>query len=256
VSVSATPERARADALREFVADQVQPLAMLHADLVRRWAPRVDVADARERLRAKRVAYDAATVVASVGPLLVPYTRAVAAMERAGLATPAEAAAARERRTQIPQLVAGWLSGEPQPRDRVRAIARRAVVLAASSVLRRATAEVYRGGVFDGWEGNVCPCCGGPAEFRLRGARAPVLICSRCDLAWYASSTGCLGCGATHLPSLAMIDAPDLGYRLAVCHPCARYIKEPTEPALIEPLVERALTAQLDAAAEARGLRL
>lgn len=252
---SAQLQSSRLDTLRGFVAEQVQPLTVLHAELARRWTPHFDVSQARERIAANRVAYEPARVIASVGSLLVPYTRAVAALERAGLATAAEAMQARDRRAHTPQLLAGWLSGEPAPRERVRGVCRRAVVLVASSVLRRASAELLPGEVLDGWEGRVCPCCGGPAEFRVSCARGRTLICSRCDVAWGTATSGCLGCGSTQPPTVTFIDSPALGYRLAVCHPCGRYLKEPTEPGVIEPMVERALTSQLDAAAEARGLR-
>ena len=245
------------DSLRELVAEQVTPLSALHVELARRWHPSFDVAAARARLLAGRVAYQPARVIASVGSLVVPYTRAIAALQRAGFAAETEAEGARERRGQIAQLLAEWLSCEPTPRERVRAVARRAAVLVASSILRRASTELHRGPPLDGWAGSVCPCCGGPAEFRVREpAGSSMLICWRCDISWRTRSVGCLGCGATGAPAVARIESPALGYLLLVCHPCGRYLKEPAAPALIEPLVERALTAQLDAAAEARGLRL
>ena len=43
MSVAVNVEGAHVDALREFITDQVRPLAQLHAELVRRWLPRLDV---------------------------------------------------------------------------------------------------------------------------------------------------------------------------------------------------------------------
>jgi hypothetical protein len=52
------------------------------------------------------------------------------------------------------------------------------------------------------------------------------------------------------------VDAIDLGYDLLVCHACARYIKERKPDGMQSPILERALTVELDAAAERRGLRI
>ena len=52
------------------------------------------------------------------------------------------------------------------------------------------------------------------------------------------------------------LDALDLGYELLVCHACARYIKERQAEGMHDPIVERVLTVDLDAAAERRGLRI
>ena len=52
------------------------------------------------------------------------------------------------------------------------------------------------------------------------------------------------------------VDAVDLGYELLVCHACARYLKERRGDEMLAPMIERALTVDLDAAAERRGLRI
>jgi hypothetical protein len=52
------------------------------------------------------------------------------------------------------------------------------------------------------------------------------------------------------------VDALDLGYELLVCHACARYLKERRGDGMQLPIIERALTVELDAAAERRGLRI
>jgi hypothetical protein len=41
-----------------------------------------------------------------------------------------------------------------------------------------------------------------------------------------------------------------------VCHACARYLKERRGDGMLQPIIERALTVELDAAAERRGLRI
>lgn len=242
--------------VRDTVAEQVAPLAQLDDDLSDRWRIEIDADAARARIRAGRVAFDSTEVIASAGALVVPFVRATAALEHAGLATDEEATQARERRAYLPGLIRAWLAAEPMPRERVRATARRAAGIVASSILRRAAALVRGGEVVTGWRERHCPCCGGSPDFSLRTADDRTLICARCDTRWTTTAEGCLGCGEREPPALARIAWAALGCDLAICNACGRYVKEPTRLAPVEPLVERVLTAQLDAAAEARGLRL
>ena len=73
---------------------------------------------------------------------------------------------------------------------------------------------------------------------------------------WSAPTAGCLSCEASRAPTFVRVDALDLGYELLVCHACARYIKERDADGMHAPILERALTVDLDAAAERRGLRI
>lgn len=242
--------------VRDTVAEQVAPIAQLDADLARRWSIAFDADAARARVRAGRVAFESAEVIAGAGSLVVPFVRATVALERAGLAADDEAMRARERRAFLPGLVRAWLAGEPMPRERVRATARRAAGVVASSILRRAAALVRGGAVVAGWRARHCPCCGGPADFSLCADGDRTLLCARCDTRWSTPARGCLGCGEREAPTLARIPWEALGCDLAICNACGRYVKERAADPAVEPLVERVLTAQLDAAAEARGLRL
>jgi hypothetical protein len=252
--------------IRQAVTEQLAPVARLSAELAREWRLALDLDRARARLAGGLVAFDPLDVLGSAGDLLVPFVRAVTALERAGLTAIEDSVQARDRRYQLLPLVVAWLGGEPEPRDRGRAAARRAAALVASSVLRRA-AELLRGAederaaidvarLIATWQRAHCPCCGGAPDFAIRDGHTRSLLCARCDTSWPTTALGCLGCGAREAPTIARITSSALGYQLAICNSCGRYIKEPLADGIAEPLIERLLTAELDAAAEARGLRL
>jgi hypothetical protein len=257
-----------AHTLRQAIAELIAPVTQLDAELTREWVLALDVARARARLEGGAVAYEPLEVVGAAGNLLVPFVRATVALERSGLIADSDAVQARERRYQLMPLIASWLGGEPAPRDRARAAARRAAVLVAGSILRRAS-TLLRASVEPGapgpagvqralaeWERPLCPACGGAPDFARRDGGKRALTCARCDSTWRTSALGCLGCGAQEAPTIARVTSAALGYLLTICNSCGRYLKEPMEALPVEPLVERALTEELDAAAEARGLRL
>ena len=246
------------DSVRRGTAEQIAPIVSLQGDLEARWPLALDVTRCHARMMAGQVAYDPLEVIGSAGNLLVAFVRATVAIERAGLMSEDEAIQARERRFQLMSLIAGWLSGEPMPRERVRSAARRAASLVASSILRRASRDLQAAGVIPrDWPRPVCPCCGGAPDFAFTSANdRRTLLCARCDARWETTARGCLGCGETEAPMLARIASPALGYALMICNPCGRYIKEPLDPSDLDPALDRVLTQQLDAAAEARGLRL
>ena len=81
------------------------------------------------------------------------------------------------------------------------------------------------------------------------------LVCWRCDTQWRTTHRGCLGCGANGPPDVARVPSPYLGYELAICNACGRYLKERRGSLTHELIVERTLTAGLDEAAQQRGLR-
>jgi len=266
VAPAAPPPATSAEGIRQTVAEIIAPVARLQAELAREWPLALDVARARARLEAGAAAFEPLALIGSAGDLLVPYVRATVALERAGLAGDPEASQARERRHQVLPLVVAWLGGEPPPRDAAKATARRAAAIVARSVLRRAIAILRGAQPADAasrveqrlaqWDRQTCPCCSGPPDFAVREADGRVLVCSRCDTTWRTTALGCLGCGARDAPTLARIVSPAIGYQLTICNSCGRYMKEPLDSRAIDPLVDRALTAELDAAAEARGLRL
>lgn len=265
-AAAAPPASGGAESLRRTVAELTAPLARLGEELVAYWDLDLDIEHARARLEGGAAAFDAAAVLAAAGNLRTPYVRATVALERAGLATDTEATEARERAGQVMRLVMSWLGGEPLPREGARATARQAAAMVAGSALRSAIAKLRSvppaeaaqrvTALLERWDRASCPCCAGTPEFAVRKGERRTLVCSRCDSAWRTSALGCLGCGALESPTVARIHSPAIGFQLTICNSCGRYVKEPLDRDAIDPLVDRALTAELDAAAEARGLRL
>ena len=242
---------------RQAVTDRMAPLVALAASLESLWVPTLDLARAESRLRSRRPAFDAIDVIGPSGDLATPFFRAAKAIERAGLASNPEAAAARAHAGDVLALIAGWLSGDVAPRDSGRATARRAAILIARVRLRAAAGAIRDGLSLDAWAGRRCPCCGGHPEFAFAGTPGRSLVCSRCDTTWTLARSGCTGCGADTVPTVVRISLPDdAGYCLVVCNACGLYLKEGSEAVETPILVERALTAHLDRAAEARGLRM
>ncbi len=237
--------------------DRVAPLIAFEAALAGRWDPPVNLARAESRLRSRRPAFDAIEVIGTPDELSTPFVRAVKALERAGLASNAAATGARVHADEVMSIVASWLSGDLSPRDAARATARRAAMLVARVRLRAAAAIVRGMPALDAWAGRRCPCCGGHPEFAIVGTSGRTLVCSRCDTAWPLARSGCTGCGADAAPTVVRVSLPDdAGYRLVVCNACGLYVKEGADAITGPLLIERALTAHLDRAAEARGLRL
>lgn len=245
-----------AELVRQHLADQLEPVLLLRDELARLRRPGIDLAHARERLAAGLTAYDPLEAIGSAGNLSVPFVRATVAVEKSGLALAREASEAREYVDDLMPLITGWLGCEPTPRDRVRAAARRAAAVIANAVLRATSQALLEGIGVPRTQRATCPCCGSAPEFSREDDTHRLLACARCDAVWETSLRGCLGCEATLPPAIAHVEAPLLGYRLVMCSPCGRYLKEPLGPTASDPAIERALTAQLDAAAEARGLRL
>jgi hypothetical protein len=244
--------------LRRQVADQLRPVMALHTRIAKRLAAPVNVEGARERVRSGRIAFDPRVVIACAGNLESAYLEAVSALEDAGLVGNGSAAAARGKSSSWYVLLNSWASGELRSFDDATATARFAASLVGRAVLRHASDTVRRGEtMLRGWTFPFCPCCGGAPDLALTGTDGlRALACVRCDTEWETTLAGCLGCAEVEAPAVSRIETfADLEYRLLVCSPCARYIKEgPLVPpdALV---VERTILAAVDAAAKRRGLR-
>ena len=243
--------------VREGLTEVLLPLARLQAELVDEWAVRIDTATARRRVRSGRPAFDAIAALHEAGDLRRPFQRATKAFERAGLASPESAMAARQQVSDgVLALGASWIAGEPLPRQEPRRLAQRAAALVAGSVLSRVASTIRPSVRSVDRDRSTCPACGSAPEFVVATAKVRKLICARCDTQWATTHTGCVGCAAHDSPTVFRIPSPAIGYELIVCNACGRYLKERRGRGTMDLLVERTLTAELDAAAEQRGLRL
>lgn len=258
--VQLTSIAVRAPSLREVragLSEVLRPVASLRTELAATWPIELDPGVARKRVKAGRPAFDALELLHAAGDLRQPFHRAAQAFERAGLATAQQVDHARAQApAAVVALGASWLAGEPLPRLEPRRLAQRAAAVVVGSVLATAAGQV-KATVRAGTEGrSACPACGCSPEFSIVGPSGRMLTCARCDTRWRTARRGCVGCGAHDTPTVARIPSPDVGYDLVVCNGCGRYMKERTRRGGSDLLVERALTSQLDAAAERRGLRL
>lgn len=239
------------------MAEQFAPVLRVHADVLRECSPVVDVAAARKRIASGQVAYDALGVVRSCGDLMSRFVRVLDAFEVAGLVSNVDRRALLDRNLDVDDLVCGWFTGDRTPRDPLRRGARQAATVIGNAVLRSATERVGAPSVWDTWTRVVCPCCGGAPDIALLEPAQRTLVCARCDAPWRAPRAGCLGCDAPESPmGIARISNLALGYDLVMCNNCGRFLKERPRRGLASLLVERALTAELDLAAERRGLRI
>jgi hypothetical protein len=238
------------------MADELGPLVRLHAELGRFRLPAARVRRARSNIANGRVAFDPNEVLRSAGDLDGSLGKMATAFEMCGLASPRELESFRKGYAIAQPLLKAWLVGERGSSDEGKRLALRAASLVGNAILRSAAAQASKGSMFADWKKNTCPCCGGAPDLAVRANVTRLLVCARCDTQWHAPTTGCLGCEATRAPTFVRVDAIDLGYELLVCHACARYIKERRGDGMQSPIVERALTVELDAAAERRGLRI
>ena len=161
----------------------------------------------------------------------------------------------RERALDPRGLVLSWVNGESMPRNSSLRLARNVAAILGNAILARASADVTDGFSLAAWKRAQCPCCGASPDLALSTDRRRSLICWRCDTMWRTSRLGCLSCGADSSPTLVRIASP-YGYELAICNSCGRYLKERRGAPTQSLIVERALTASLDEAAEMRGLRV
>jgi hypothetical protein len=238
------------------ISDELAPLVHVHDELARFRLGATRLKRARANVAHGRVAFDPNEVLRSAGDLDSSLGRVATAFEMCGLASARELEAFRKGYAVAQPLLKAWLVGERGSSDEGRRLALRAAAVVGNAILRSAASQASDGAQFHDWKKATCPCCGGPPDLAVRADSHRWLVCARCDTRWHAPTLGCLGCEATRAPTFVRVDALDLGYELLVCHACARYIKERRGEGMQAPIIERALTVELDAAAERRGLRI
>jgi len=254
--VTITKTIARESAPGSGFADELGPLVRVHSELGRFRLTPARVKRARANVLNGRVAFDPNDVLRSASDLDGSLSRVATAFEMCGMASPRALESFRKGYAIAQPLLKAWLVGERGSSDEGRRLALRAAALLGNAILRSAAAQASKGGQFSDWKKTNCPCCGGPPDLAVKSGASRSLVCARCDTQWMAPTGGCLGCEATRPPTFVRVDAVDLGYELLVCHACARYIKERRGDGMQSPIIERALTVELDAAAERRGLRI
>jgi hypothetical protein len=254
VSAASPP---RPTTVRGTLAEQFAPVLHVHTELVGSCSPAVEAEPAQRRIRNGQVAYDALRILRSCGDLLPRFVRVLDAFEVAGFVSNDDRRALLDGELDVDDLVSGWFTGDRTPRDPRRRVARQVAIVVGNALLRAASSRVGSPALWRGWARTVCPCCGGSPDIMLveRGAQR-TLVCARCDAQWRAKRSGCLGCDTEVSPAIARITNPALGYDLVMCNACGRFIKERPRRGVESFIVERALTTELDLAAEQRGLRI
>jgi hypothetical protein len=247
----------RSTTVRSTLAEQLEPVLRVHAELLNGCEPQVDEDECQRRIRSGLVAYDALRVLGSCGDLRPRFAAMLDAFEVAGMISNDERRTLLDGELDVDDLVSGWFTGDRTPRDARRRTARQAAILVGNALLRAASARAGAPSSWRGWTRSVCPCCGGAPDIALieRGAQR-TLVCARCDVQWRARKVGCLGCDAESAPAIARITNSELGYDLVMCNSCGRFLKERPRRGLESLVVERALTLELELAAEQRGLRI
>jgi hypothetical protein len=237
------------------LADQLQPIVRLHDSIRKHGHARIDVERARTRILVGRTGFDADAVLRNATDLPRAFSRTAAAFERTGIeATPRVSALHAMSVDAVAQVLA-WANSESPPSDPTMKLARKLAAVVGNAVLSRAASDVMKGFSLPEWKWPQCPCCGASPDLCLTANTVRKLVCWRCDTQWKTQLRGCLGCGASAPPAIARVASPYLGYELAICGACGRYLKERRAPLTHDLLVERALISTLDEAAQQRGLR-
>ncbi len=255
--LSTTPRprtRPRPTAADRRFAEQLRPLVVAYDDVRNRAHAPVDVPRARRRVRSGRPAFDAATLLDASGDLTQAFRRTTAAFERTGIVSTLQVAELRRADIDVTALVLGWANGGAAPVDASANPARTIAGVVGNAILSHAARRVADGFSFSSWRWTSCPCCGASPDLALTTPTRRTLVCWRCDSMWRTDQHGCLGCGADAPPTVARVESRVLGYELTICNQCERYLKERHGQPSHELLVERALTAGLDEAAQQRGL--
>jgi hypothetical protein len=247
----------RPSTVRSTLAEQFLPVLQVHAEIVADCAPIVDTEYARVRIRAGQVGYDALRVLRSCGDPMPHYVRVIEAFEVAGFLSNDDRRSLLDSELDVDDVVSGWFTGDRTPRNLRRRVARQAAIVVGNAWLRAASALVGTAAVWSEWTRIVCPCCGGSPDIALRERGTQrTLVCARCDAQWRTAHQGCLSCRTDEEPTIARISSRELGYDLVMCNGCGRFLKERPRRGVQSFIVERALTTELDLAAEQRGLRI
>ena len=243
--------------VRSAAADQFAPVLRVHAEILGDCIPEVDAEAASARIALGQVAYDALRVLRSCGNLKPRFVRVLEAFEVAGLVSGVDKRRLIDSDIDVDDVICGWFTGDRTPHDPRRRLARQAAIVVGNALLRAATSRVGAPLVWRTWTRAICPCCGGSPDIALseRGA-ARTLVCARCDAQWRSTRAGCLGCDVAEPAGVARIANAELGYTLIMCSSCGRFLKETARRGLGPLVVERAITAELEMAAEQRGLRI
>lgn len=243
--------------VRATLAEQFAPVLRVHADLLGDCAPVLEPLAAQRRIRNGQVGYDALRVLQSCGDLRPRFVRVLDAFEISGFVSNDDRRALLDGELDVDDLVSGWFTGDCTPREPRRRVARQAAIVVGNAVLRAASARVGAPATWNDWTRTVCPCCGGSPDIALVDSGSQrTLVCARCDAHWRARRDGCLGCDTDDSPAVARIANPELDYDLVMCSACGRFLKERPRQGVESFIVERALTTELDLAAEQRGLRI
>jgi formate dehydrogenase maturation protein FdhE len=253
--VSTSVKSRRPSTASKTLAEQYQPIVTVHEALRQRALVTFDLTDARARVRAGRPAFETHAVLSDATDLTRSFGRVAASLERTGVASTTELNAMRARALDPRALVLSWANAESMPRNPSLRLARTVASLLGNALLSRASSDVTKGFSLASWKRALCPCCGATPDLALATEKRRTLVCWRCDTMWRTEVRGCLGCGADSSPTLVRVPSPVLGYDLAICNACGRYLKERRGAPSHSLIVERALTAALDEAAEQRGLR-
>jgi len=244
------------DTVTRGVADQFEPVLQLQQALRSSVRPVVDVKEAQARIASRRPGFDPVRILSRARTVVTAFDRCVDALENAGLASSTAVTALRQQQHDARSLAISWAAGDSAPTASTQRLAQKAASLVAGAILQSNARVVMQKLRLDAWHRPVCPCCGGPPDLAFVDGAKRALVCSRCDTSWPVTTRGCIGCEATGAPTIARVRSPYLGYDLVICHACGRYLKERVGHAQHHPLVERALTAEMDAAAVRRGLRI
>ena len=247
----------RPTTVRCTLAEQYAPVLRAHAEIRAECMPLVDVEHAQSRIRSGQVGYDALRVLRSCGDPMPRYARVLDAFEVAGFLSNEDRRGLLSSELDVDDLVSGWFTGDRTPRDSTRRLARQAGIVVGNALLRAASAMIEPTSTWREWTRVVCPCCGGSPDIALRERGAGrTLVCARCDSQWRTTQQGCLSCRTDDEPTIARISNTDVGYDLVMCNGCGRFLKERPRRGIESFIVERALTTELDLAAERRGLRI
>ncbi|HTE47496.1 MAG TPA: formate dehydrogenase accessory protein FdhE [Gemmatimonadaceae bacterium] len=239
----------------QSLANQLEPIVRVHADIRARRYARVDVATARTRILAGRAGIDFESTLSGAPDLSLAFSQVASAFERTGITATPQINALQAMTVDADAHVLAWANHDSPPSDVTMKLARNLAGIVGNAILSQVAAEIMNEFSPTGWKWPECPCCRASPDLAMTADAGRILVCWRCDTRWSTELRGCLGCNATEAPAIARVTSPYLGYELAICNVCGRYLKERRGPPTYELLVERALTVGLDEAAQQRGLR-